>query len=121
MKNDEAVSPVIGVILMVAITVILAAVIAAFVFGMVGNLDDGNIVMVKADRINESTIQVMMIGGPGLANIESVDVSGDATGSVGTSIGDKTEFIIPNQTQAHIMVIGRFSGDKQRILLNTYI
>ncbi|MDD5474597.1 MAG: type IV pilin N-terminal domain-containing protein [Candidatus Methanoperedens sp.] len=33
-NNDEAVSPVIGVILMVAITVILAAVIAAFVFGM---------------------------------------------------------------------------------------
>ncbi len=33
-RNEEAVSPVIGVILMVAITVILAAVIAAFVFGM---------------------------------------------------------------------------------------
>ncbi|MDO9096601.1 MAG: type IV pilin N-terminal domain-containing protein [Candidatus Methanoperedens sp.] len=33
-KNEEAVSPVIGTILMVAITVILAAVIAAFVFGM---------------------------------------------------------------------------------------
>jgi len=33
-NNEEAVSPVIGVILMVAITVILAAVIAAFVFGM---------------------------------------------------------------------------------------
>ena len=36
-NNEEAVSPVIGVILMVAITVILAAVIAAFVFGMAGN------------------------------------------------------------------------------------
>ncbi|MCK4798785.1 MAG: type IV pilin N-terminal domain-containing protein [Spirochaetes bacterium] len=35
-KNEEAVSPVIGVILMVAITVILAAVIAAFVFGIGG-------------------------------------------------------------------------------------
>ena len=35
LKNDKrAVSPVIGVILMVAITVILAAVIAAFVFGI---------------------------------------------------------------------------------------
>ena len=35
LKNDKrAVSPVIGVILMVAITVILAAVIAAFVFGV---------------------------------------------------------------------------------------
>ena len=32
--DEEAVSPVIGVILMVAITVILAAVIGAFVFGM---------------------------------------------------------------------------------------
>lgn len=35
-RNEEAVSPVIGVILMVAITVILAAVIAAFVFGLAG-------------------------------------------------------------------------------------
>lgn len=35
-RNEEAVSPVIGVILMVAITVILAAVIAAFVFGIGG-------------------------------------------------------------------------------------
>jgi len=34
MKDDDAVSPVIGVILMVAITVILAAVIASFVLGL---------------------------------------------------------------------------------------
>jgi flagellin-like protein len=33
-KDDDAVSPVIGVILMVAITVILAAVIASFVLGL---------------------------------------------------------------------------------------
>ena len=33
-RKDKAVSPVIGVILMVAITVILAAVIASFVFGI---------------------------------------------------------------------------------------
>ncbi|TSD08581.1 type IV pilin, partial [Haloglomus irregulare] len=32
--DDEAVSPVIGVILMVAITVILAAVIGTFVLGL---------------------------------------------------------------------------------------
>lgn len=36
-KNEEGVSPVIGVILMVAITVILAAVIASFVFGLGSN------------------------------------------------------------------------------------
>src|SRR5574337_1292823 len=38
-KNEEAVSPVIGVSLMVAITVILAAVIAAFVFGLGGSTE----------------------------------------------------------------------------------
>jgi flagellin-like protein len=34
LNDDDAVSPVIGVILMVAITVILAAVIASFVLGL---------------------------------------------------------------------------------------
>ncbi len=37
--DDDAVSPVIGVILMVAITVILAAVIGAFVLDLGGNQD----------------------------------------------------------------------------------
>jgi flagellin-like protein len=36
--DDDAVSPVIGVILMVAITVILAAVIGTFVLGLGGNV-----------------------------------------------------------------------------------
>ena len=47
-KNEEAVSPVIGVILMVAITVILAAVIAAFVFGMAGNIQKSHVVAATA-------------------------------------------------------------------------
>jgi len=38
-NNDRAVSPVIGVILMVAITVILAAVIAVFVLGLGGSTE----------------------------------------------------------------------------------
>jgi len=37
LQDDDAVSPVIGVILMVAITVILAAVIASFVLGLGGS------------------------------------------------------------------------------------
>ena len=38
--DDDAVSPVIGVILMVAITVILAAVIGTFVLGLGQNIED---------------------------------------------------------------------------------
>ena len=51
-KNEEAVSPVIGVILMVAITVILAAVIAAFVFGMAGNIQKTKVVAATENRVN---------------------------------------------------------------------
>jgi flagellin-like protein len=40
--DDDAVSPVIGVILMVAITVILAAVIASFVLGLGQNAGDNS-------------------------------------------------------------------------------
>jgi flagellin-like protein len=40
LKEDDAVSPVIGVILMVAITVILAAVIATFVLGLGEQVSD---------------------------------------------------------------------------------
>jgi len=41
-RDDDAVSPVIGVILMVAITVILAAVIASFVLGLGQNATSQN-------------------------------------------------------------------------------
>ena len=57
-KNDEAVSPVIGVILMVAITVILAAVIAAFVFGMSGNISKTKVVAATVSQPNATTVTV---------------------------------------------------------------
>src|SRR5512139_2722959 len=62
-KNDEAVSPVIGVILMVAITVILAAVIAAFVFGMSGNISKTKVVAASVQQPTESQIVVTYQGG----------------------------------------------------------
>lgn len=62
-KNEEAVSPVIGVILMVAITVILAAVIAAFVFGMAGNIQKTKVVAATLARTNANNVLVTYQGG----------------------------------------------------------
>src|SRR5665647_1096452 len=62
-KNDEAVSPVIGVILMVAITVILAAVIAAFVFGMSGNIQKTKVVSATLTRPNSTAVTSTYQGG----------------------------------------------------------
>ncbi len=68
-KNEEAVSPVIGVILMVAITVILAAVIAAFVFGMGTPIKtpQANLQITKATTANGGYIAIEHKGGDSIA------------------------------------------------------
>ncbi len=70
-KKDDAVSPVIGVILMVAITVILAAVIAAFVFGL-GSPETAPQASIKMSP-NDGNISVTHQGGDVIYNT-SMDV-----------------------------------------------
>ena len=64
LKREDAVSPVIGVILMVAITVILAAVIAAFVFGMASGVSKTKTVAATA-RQNGNQHRRHLAGWPG--------------------------------------------------------
>ncbi|MFA4848861.1 MAG: type IV pilin N-terminal domain-containing protein [Methanoregula sp.] len=81
-KNEEAVSPVIGVILMVAITVILAAVIAAFVFGMAGNIQSTKTVGVTLTS-NQTNFGVATItGGADLKTLNQVNASIDGATEV---------------------------------------
>lgn len=70
--DDRAVSPVIGVILMVAITVILAAVIGTFVLGL-------------GDSVNKSATAGV-----------SVDNSGSNTNVTVTSLGSSTKGVACN-------------------------
>ena len=73
-KDEEAVSPVIGVILMVAITVILAAVIAAFVFNMGGNLSTApptvSIIATNNAADSDKDIKIVHSGGDLLKGTE---------------------------------------------------
>ena len=72
--SEDAVSPVIGVILMVAITVILAAVIAAFVFGMAGNVSKTRSIAVTATK-QGTNISVTNNGGPDIQDLQAFNVS----------------------------------------------
>ena len=71
-KRDEAVSPVIGVILMVAITVILAAVIAAFVFGMTGSVSKTKTVAVVSEMKTPTQIIVTNMGGQDVKQLTDI-------------------------------------------------
>ena len=81
-KQDRAVSPVIGVILMVAITVILAAVIGVFVMGMGAQLGDGSaptVTLSLDDGENDGEFEIRHQSGEVLALSEEVSVVWEGT------------------------------------------
>jgi flagellin-like protein len=107
MKNEEAVSPVIGVILMVAITVILAAVIAAFVFGMAGTTATTKTVgaTLSLNKTDPSTdIALQFTGGADLPALSYFTVSYD--GGVVTFGGAGEAQTIEGTTKVYVAADG---------------
>jgi len=86
-SDDRAVSPVIGVILMVAITVILAAVIGTFVLGLGDSLGDSQPTAQLNVDASGGTLTIEHSGGDRLdANDLTIEVSsGSSGGSTSTS------------------------------------
>ncbi|NLE28017.1 MAG: type IV pilin [Clostridiaceae bacterium] len=80
-ENEDAVSPVIGVILMVAITVILAAVIAAFVFGMGSNIGTTKTVAVTVNQ-NGDDIILTYHGGADASTLNFLTITVEAGDTV---------------------------------------
>ena len=91
-QNEEAVSPVIGVILMVAITVILAAVIAAFVFGMAGTTQTTKTIgmTVGLNQSVDEAFQITFTGGADIASLSYLTVNRDGAPVEGFTVGDGT-------------------------------
>ena len=128
-KNDEAVSPVIGVILMVAITVILAAVIAAFVFGMSGNVTKMETVAVTVQQFNQTAISVTYVGSQSGSNLVNLSVKiddvqlapiGNATGSI--SVGSSKTYISSTYSGSnHVIVVGTFADGNQQIVAESNV
>jgi len=83
-EDDGAVSPVIGVILMVAITVILAAVIGTFVLGLGENLQDtsptASITFDQQDDAGSASVKISHDGGDSLDTDEITLTLEDSAG-----------------------------------------
>jgi archaeal flagellin N-terminal-like domain len=133
MKNEEdAVSPVIGVILMVAITVILAAVIAAFVFGMGSGVQKTKNVAVTAAQISETTVQITLQGGADFDQMTwlsgNVTPSGQ-TADPCTALSGAQLYVGAIMTctsdglggSDHVVVNALFNDGTAQVLLDTYV
>lgn len=124
-KNDDAVSPVIGVILMVAITVILAAVIAAFVFGMAGNIQKTKIVAATAAQSGTAVI-VTWHGGQDNArcstyNVTVNNVAIPQLNNAPCTVGNSTSFPLGTPAQDHVVVSAKFDDGEQQVVLDTFV
>jgi flagellin-like protein len=75
-KKEDAVSPVIGTILMVAITVILAAVIGAFVFGLPVTNQKTKLMAssIQVDR-HEGAVLLSYHGGPDDTSLTTIHIT----------------------------------------------
>lgn len=128
-KNEEAVSPVIGVILMVAITVILAAVIAAFVFGMAGNIQKTKVVAATESRPNTTAIIVTYQGGQDANSLYAADIQIDGAHAewLNTStsttdpmkVGTSKSVSANKPGQNHVVVTGYFMDGSTQLIADT--
>jgi flagellin-like protein len=120
--NEHAVSPVIGVILMVAVTVILAAVIAAFVFGLAGSVSSTKVVAIVLKQTDSTNFTLMNYGGQDAGSLSSIKVLGDlktSPGSLGITVGSSKSY----ETSAgigtkYIIVTGVFNDGTEQVLLD---
>jgi flagellin-like protein len=106
--DDRAVSPVIGVILMVAITVILAAVIGTFVLGLGDQLGDtapqASFTIENVDTTN-SNVTFVKTGGQSIASEDlTMSIDGNREGNIGTGTWESGQS--KNGTYS-----GSYSGD----------
>ena len=95
LDDDRGVSPVIGVILMVAITVILAAVIGTFVLGLGDSLNQAPQSTLNVDSSNSTSFNVSHNGGDGIpASDLQISVEGTTDAFTNGSITSGEEFTV---------------------------
>jgi flagellin-like protein len=131
-RNDEAVSPIIGVILMVAITVILAAVTVGYTMAIPQNLHSDTPIGISAGQLDENTVKITYIGPPRADEIAAITATLYAPD--GTQLGTLT-ITDPVQGQAyslssatplssaleHVVIVARYWDDEESVILDTYL
>lgn len=120
--GEAAVAEVEGEMLMVIVTVVMAAVIAAALFGLVQNITPTKITAIIVDRNESDYLILTNYGGKDIESLEGLYVLGDVTpGPLPiTELGQTTALKLTSKN-AHVMVIGNFTGNTTQVLLDTNV
>lgn len=108
---------------MVAITVILAAVIAAFVFNMAGTIQTSKVVAITLQQPNGTHITLTNMGGQDAGSLVSVNVTGDLkvlpAAKLAASVGSTNTYELSTGAgQKHIIAVGLFKDGTEQVLID---
>jgi len=129
-SHDTAVSEVMGSILIVSVTVILAMVIGATVYGLAGSMQQTKVVGVVAVRVNATFVSITYHGSDKPDQLYWLNVSvnggsfqtmGDSGGSTPLDVGTSTMVSATAPGNDHIVVTGAFSDGTRQVVLNTMV
>ena len=145
-KDKQAVSPVIGVILMVAVTVVMAAIVGSFLYGFVGGggpppevsatatyyerAEGGKVIVtyrggadhdfvgrIDVNAWNESGIALNTTDGVVLpVNLSNVVGNTTMFNQIGTVSADK-----PKRATNHVVVTAVFKDESTSVILDTWV
>lgn len=126
--NESAVSESVGIILIVAVTVILAAIIAAYALGIVTDIPVTKNVIMTVEKPTLSTVSVMYRGGPDQKELKSLKIfwpenppeifENPKVGEIYPKTG--TRSITPG-SKNHIVVMGNFTYNHEQVIIDTII
>lgn len=129
-EKESAVSEVIGVILVVGLTVIMAAIIAAYLFGMMNGIPLSRTVSVTVQQTTLSSIEVTYRGGPDQGSLQNLSIfwpSGTRERIDFPRVGQvyrATNVGVPLNVTAgkdHVVVTAFFPNNASQVVLDTFV
>jgi flagellin-like protein len=123
MTNEKAVSPVVGVILMVAITVILVAILASVVITVTGNISHSKNIQITVDRTSNFETVGKCVGGPDFNSLHSIiwSVNGNVTAIQLNPELNEPVLLSGDPGVLDITATGTFNDGIKQVLLNKRI
>lgn len=144
-NNDKGITPVIGDILLISVVVVIAAVIATYVFEMGGNFNRMYIIGTSANQIDTDTIDITYFGGKDSDFLLYLNVSVNGyfyaenswsldekntfngngttpiqTGTVVSLYDDNTSNYITHKSD-HVLIIASFVDGTKQVVLDTCV
>ena len=128
--HESAVSETIGVVLIVAITVIIASLSAAYLFGMMPTVPQSHALAVTAAQTDPSHISVTYMGGPDQASLAQFvilwpagvqdTIAAPKVGDVyiATNIGAGVN-VTPGKD--HVVVTAIFKNNASQVMVDTFV